>query len=128
VIHLAELQAALAGLATLNAKPVMTAVFRYVGLSTTTRPSTAPDGSALAAGTVFDALDSGDRYLWDGSLWRRQDPALQPAQGSDLALLVAAVNAAADRLTLALAAEFRSLKQSLTSGLYVETQDPTAGQ
>ena len=43
----------------------------FVGLSTEDKPTEGADGETLTAGCVFDELDTGDRYWFDGLNWRR---------------------------------------------------------
>jgi hypothetical protein len=98
-------------------------IFRFLGMSGATKPTTAPDGSALPAGSSFDEEDTGNRWRWDGSFWKFQGQVDLKQQD-----IVQAINAGFQALQQQLAAEMRALKATIASSGFVDTQDPSQGQ
>lgn len=97
------------------------ALFRFLGVSGGTKPTVAADGSALPPGSTYDEQDTGQRWLWDGSLWHLTG--LPDFQLQDLA---ATFTMWMQRLSQQLAGEFLELKQTLLSGVMHDgTMDTT---
>jgi hypothetical protein len=83
--------------------------FRFIGLSSSTKPTTADDGRTLPDGSTFDEQDTGNRWVWSQAslTWSSQGYQQSP---NDLASAVKDNMILARRQLAAIGRELRAIR------------------